>query len=104
MNSPELLVFAFLVGLTASGLAGSLIEWRTKRPASFSPPLFAPERPLRSIALSTVAGPWMLVNDAMIARNDKSIGPFMCFSCFVTAGFWMLATGIVLLDLASRLM
>jgi hypothetical protein len=103
MNSPELFVFAFLIGLASSGLAGSLIEWRTHRPASFSPPLFMAERPLRSVALSTVAGPWMLVNDAIAARNNRSIGGFMYYSCFLTAGLWMLATGIVLLDLASRL-
>lgn len=103
MNDPELIVFAFLVGLAANGLSGALIEWRTRRPASFGPPLFTPERPFRSIALSTAAGPWMLVNDALAAWHDQAIGRFMLWSCMVTAIFWTLATGVILLDFASRL-
>jgi hypothetical protein len=103
MNDPEIIVFAFLVGLVINGLAGTLIELRTGRPASFAAPLFAPERPLRSLALSTAAGPWMLVNDAINARRERTIGRFVLFSCFATSIFWTLAMGIVLLDFATRL-
>lgn len=103
MDDPEIIVFAFLVGLVVNGLAGTFIEWRTGRPASFAGPLFAPERPLRSLAVSTAAGPWMLLNDALNARRERTIGRFALFSCFATSLFWTLATGIVLLDFATRL-
>ncbi len=103
MSETGLMIFAFVTGLTVTGLASALIELRMRCRVSFSEPVFALHRPMQSMALSVVAGPVMLFNDAMEARSVRRIGTGMMLSCFVTCGFWAFAIGIVSLEMLWRL-
>ncbi len=103
MSDGSLILFAFLTGMVITGLSVSIIEAGLQRPASFSAPLFSTRHPFRSIAMSMFAGPAMLINDANNAYAERKIGRPMQFSCFTTAAFWMLATGIVSIEVIWRL-
>ena len=102
MAALQLVAFAFLTGLTLCGVLGSLMELATGRRLSFTAPFVSPRHVLRSLACTMAAGPFMLVNDALDAWHSDGVSTAMLISCAVSSGAWLLATGIVALDLASR--
>ena len=102
MAAFHLVTFAFLTGLTLSGLSGSLMELATGRRLSFTGPFVSPRHVLRSLACTMAAGPLMLVNDALDAWHSDGVSTAMLVSCAASSAAWLLATGIVALDLASR--
>ena len=102
MASLQLVAFAFLAGLTLCGVLGSLMELATGRRLSFTDPFVSPRYVLRSLACTMAAGPLMLVNDALDAWRSDGVSTAMLVSCAVSSAAWLLATGIVALDLASR--
>jgi hypothetical protein len=65
MSSVALIVFAFLVGLTVCGLAGSVLEIASGRRLAFVEPYVSPAHVLRSLGVTAVAGPFMLFNDRL---------------------------------------
>jgi uncharacterized protein DUF6949 len=101
MGPLELTVFAFVVGLTACGLAGSTMELVSGRKVAFSEPYVSPSHLLRSLLATACAGPFMLVNDALDARRERRISTLALMSCGCTAIAWSLALGIVVLAIAS---
>lgn len=102
MVSLQLVAFAFLTGLTLSGVLGSLMELAGARRLSFTAPFVSPRHVLRSLACTMAAGPFMLFNDALDAWHSEAVSTAMLVSCAASAGAWLFATGIVALDLASR--
>jgi hypothetical protein len=101
MGPVELLLFAFSVGLTACGLAGSAMELIAGRKVAFVEPYVSPAHVLRSLAATACAGPFMLVNDALDARRNRRISTVMLISCGCSAAVWALALGVVLIAIAS---
>ncbi|ANT52072.1 DUF6949 family protein [Mesorhizobium amorphae] len=101
MGPVELVLFAFAVGLTACGLAGSAMELMSGRRLAFAEPYVSPTRIVRSLAATACAGPFMLVNDALDARRQGRISTLALISCGCTAVAWALALGVVLIATAS---
>ncbi|WP_246688621.1 MULTISPECIES: DUF6949 family protein [unclassified Mesorhizobium] len=96
-----LAVYAFAVGLTACGLAGSAMELICGRRLAFAEPYVSPAFVLRSLGATACAGPFMLANEALAARREGRIGLLALLSCGCTAVAWSLALGIVLVAIAS---
>jgi hypothetical protein len=101
MNAVVLAVYAFAVGLTACGLAGSAMELISGRRLAFAEPYVSPAHILRSLAATACAGPFMLTNDALAARREGRISTAALLSCGCTAIAWALALGVVLIAIAS---
>ncbi|MER8462581.1 hypothetical protein [Mesorhizobium sp. M1396] len=101
MGPLELALFAFVVGLTACGLAGSAMELVSGRKVAFTEPFVSPSHILRSLLATACAGPFMLVNDAIDARRERRISMIAPMSCGCTAIAWALALGVVVLAIAS---
>jgi uncharacterized protein DUF6949 len=101
MEPLELTLFAFAVGLTACGLAGSTMELASGRKVAFAEPYVSPSHVLRSLLATACAGPFMLVNDALDARRERRISIMALMSCCCTAIAWSLALGVVVLAIAS---
>lgn len=97
----ELTLFAFLVGLTVCGLAGSMMELVLGRKVAFAEPYVSTSHVLRSLLATACAGPFMLVNDALDARRERRISTLALMSCGCTAVAWALALGVVVLAIAS---
>ena len=96
-------VFApFLAGLTVSGLAGSVMELAAGRRLSFGEPFVSSRNVVRSLGSAAAAGPFMLVNDALKGWRGGAVSTMVLISCALTSLVWLLATGIVAIDLASR--
>jgi hypothetical protein len=91
--------FAFLTGLTACGLIGTVLELACGRRLAFVEPYVSSDHVVRSLAAAALAGPFMLVNDAMAARRERRISLPGLLSCLSTAMLWALALGVVLLGL-----
>ena len=102
MNSVEAVAFTLVAGLTFGGLAGSALEASAGRPLSFRAPFVSPRRIVRSLAVTLSAGPYMLVNDAMEAWRAGDVSTTVLLSCGMTATAWVLASGVVVIDLARR--
>ncbi|WFP74365.1 hypothetical protein [Mesorhizobium sp. WSM4906] len=94
-------LYAFAVGLTACGLAGSAMELISGHRLAFAEPYVSPAHIARSLAATACAGAFMLTNEALAARRDGRIGTLALLSCGCTAMAWALALGIVLIAIAS---
>ena len=87
------IAFAFLTGLTACGLAGTAMELVCGRRLAFAEPYIAADHPVRSLVAAAIAGPFMLINDALSARRAGRISRLGLLSCFYTSVLWILALG-----------
>lgn len=92
--------YAFAVGLTLAGLAATLLELSAGRRIGFRPPFVSAERFGRSLALTMLAGPLMLANEAIAARRTGLIELRVLGLCVVFAAVWSTATGVLLVELA----
>jgi hypothetical protein len=101
MSPVVVALYAFAVGLTACGLAGSAMELISGRRLAFAEPYVSPTRILRSLAVTACAGPFMLANDALDARREGRISTLALLSCGCTSLAWALALGVVLIAIAS---
>lgn len=93
--------FAFMAGITISGMAGSLLELALDRPLTFSEPYVSRRHVVRSIAAAVVAGPLMFANDALSARRAGSISLLALSLCGCTAVIWATALGTVVVSLVA---
>lgn len=100
MDGLVLVVFAFTAGLTVAGLAGSAVELVFRRPISLGMPFVSPDRFLRSLGITLLAGPLMLANEALGTWRIKRIGLPMLGACVGAACLWAWAAGILILELA----
>lgn len=95
--------FAFAVGLTIAGFAGSAMEIATGAPLRLAPPFVDRRRIALSLAASLAAGPFMLVNNALEAHRRGRVGLPALSICLVIGAGWALATGILATELAILL-
>lgn len=101
MTALQLGAFAFLVGLTLCGLAGSIMELVSGRRLAFAAPYVSPAHVARSLAMTVAAGPFMLVNDALDAHREQRLSSAGLGSCMCTAVIWLMALGVVTITVAS---
>lgn len=101
MTAVQLGAFAFLVGLTLCGLAGSIMEMVSGRRLAFAAPYVTPAHVFRSLAMTVAAGPFMLVNDALDAHREQRLSTAGLGSCMCTAVVWLMALGVVTITIAS---
>jgi hypothetical protein len=101
MTALQLGAFAFLVGLTLCGLAGSVMELVSGRRLAFAAPYVTPAHVVRSLAMTVAAGPFMLVNDALDAHREQRLSTAGLGSCMCTAVIWLMALGVVTITVAS---
>ena len=95
--------FAFVVGLTVAGFAGSVLEIAAGVQLRLAPPFVDRRRIALSLAASLAAGPFMLVNDALEAQRRGRIGRLALLVCIAVGAVWALATGILATELAIML-
>jgi hypothetical protein len=100
MGTIGLLAFAFLSGLTVAGLSGSVMELACGARLSLGAPFLDRRRIALSMCASAAAGPFMLVNDALRARDERRIGGAAFAVSLLVAALWLLATGVVATELA----
>jgi hypothetical protein len=92
--------FAFIVGLTVCGLAGTIMEIASGTRLRMAEPFVSGRRPGRSLLASMAAGPFMLFNDAVAARREGRIGAGGMTATMATASVWVLSMGILTTELA----
>lgn len=94
------LTLAFLTGLTVAGLAGSTMELVFRQRLRLSAPFVQRERILLSLAATAVAGPFMLANEALASFRARRIGAAALAISMAVSFVWVLATGIVVAEVA----
>lgn len=102
MDSWQLYVFAFLIGIVVAGLTASLCELLYDRPASFWLLTKSGSRPIFMWIFIITAGPYMLLNDVLTARRSGRVGNVSIAAAVATAIIWLSATGIVVVDIGWR--
>lgn len=100
MASIVLFAYALAVGLTLAGLAATVMELVIGRRVGFRPPFVTSDSFGRSLALTVLAGPAMIANEAIAARREGVIEWPVFGICLVIAVAWCTATGILFVDLA----
>lgn len=101
MGPVEQIIFSFMAGLTACGLAGSAMELIAGRRLAFVQPYVSSKHMLRSLAATACAGPLMFANEALDAWRERRISVLGLISCGCTATIWALAPGMVVIAIAS---
>lgn len=102
MTLVQAVCFAFVAGLTLSGLVGSVMQIATGLPLSFAEPYVSSRHLLRSLVSTASAGPFMLGNDALAAWRGGRSSWLVLASCLLTAFIWALSIGILAVDLAAH--
>ncbi len=95
-----LVSFVFLSGLVFSGIGGTVLEMWGGRRLAFSDPFVSRQHVVRSLWMTAMTGPFMLVNEAASALRERRIGVPSLFSCVLLSLTWVFLTGIVVLDVA----
>ena len=103
MDLVSLVAFAFPVGLTACGVAGTAMEMAGGRRLAFIEPYVSSRHLVRSLGAVALAGPFMLMNDALAARRARRISLDLLISCGCTALIWALALGVTILSCLFRI-
>lgn len=95
--------FAFLVGLTVAGIVATLTEIVTDEPLCFAEPHLSPSRIVRSVALTAVAGPFMLGNEALSAFRRGTINSARLVVYGLVGCTWALSLGVLALAFAATM-
>ncbi len=95
-----ILSFVFVSGLVAGGVAGVLLEIWSGRRLAFAEPFVTMQRPVRSVALAALAGPFMLFNEALQAFRARRAGWPTVAGMAALSLTWAFLTGIVVVDVA----
>jgi hypothetical protein len=102
MDALALATFAFLAGLTASGLAGTAIELIAGKRLCLGEPFVSEDNVSRSMVLVLLAGPYMVANDAIRASRENRIGAASLAWIFALCAIWLFATGVLILGAVSE--
>ncbi len=92
--------FVFSCGLVFSGLGGAVLEMWAGRRLAFADPFVSRSHVWRSLWMTALSGPFMLVNEALAALKERHIGVPSVISCVALSATWVFMTGIVVLDVA----
>lgn len=99
----EQVVFAFIAGLVVGGITASVLELIAENRLSFAAPFFSRDHIGRFALAVVVAGPFMLVNDALAARKSGEITLGGLTGIMGTASIWLWAIGTVVVGFAVGL-
>lgn len=97
------LSLALAFGLAAGGFAASLAQQLTGLLPLFRAPFVREERLGASLALTALIGPYMLFNEALLARREARIGSALVAVSGAMALGWALSSGIVLTYFAGQI-
>jgi hypothetical protein len=97
METVALVASVFLVGLTVSGLAGAAMEAGSGERLMFRAPYVRGDRLLLSIGATGLAGPFMIVNEALAFGQDLSGSAARIAAALAVAAVWIFALGLVAL-------
>jgi cation transport ATPase len=103
MDQIATVALVFLVGVTLSGIAGSLIELAAGAKLSFAAPFFDRANRMVFVLAVVTAGPFMLCNDAMETWRAGRIDIATLIGCALTAAIWIIANGVAVCASAMRL-
>ncbi len=103
MAGLTVMMFAFVTGVTVAGLSASLMQIVTGRTVGFIEPFVSNRMIARSLLATLAAGPVMLGNDALDAWREGRAGWTILPVACAFAVLWASATGIVVLEVASRM-
>lgn len=101
MDGVAVAAFAFLAGLTVCGLSGSVMEIIAGRRLSLREPFVSAAEICRSLVLVLLAGPFMTVNEALVAVAERRIGPLAFAGVISFCLAWLAATGIFVIGLVE---
>jgi hypothetical protein len=96
--SVELLAGAFVAGTTLSAAAGNLIEARAQLRGRLDRPFVDSGQIAMSLLRVLFAGPYLLVGEASVARQEGRAGRAVWSASILFAGLWSLASGILCLE------
>ncbi|MVA99071.1 hypothetical protein GN330_17625 [Nitratireductor sp. CAU 1489] len=94
------LAFVLGCGLTLAGLAGSLMELWAGRRLDLRDPFVSPRHLARSLLLTVLAGPFMLLNEMLRAVGEGRRGVGAIVPGTALATIWLAATGTIVAELA----
>lgn len=103
MNTLAELSGSLVAGLAAGGVLATMLEIEAGSPAAFRKPFVARRRFLRSLAVTAVAGPYMLMAEGIDARRARRMSPLAMAACVATSLLWAASLGILLVRLAAVL-
>lgn len=101
MDGLALVAFAFLAGLTACGLAGTVMEAVAGVRLSLGEPFVSSASLCRSAVLVLLAGPYMVANEAIIANRRRHIGAEALVGIIAFCCIWLFAAGVLIVGLVS---
>ena len=102
MTLASALVLAFLNGLSVAAASGYFIQWMSGAEAGFRPPFVTHRHMARSLAITIVAGPFLLMRELWDAWHTGGVSRHMLGVGAVIVPLWMTATGIVVLSLSEQ--
>ncbi|MBZ0163658.1 MAG: hypothetical protein K8H74_13230 [Notoacmeibacter sp.] len=92
-------MFAYLTGITVSGLSASVLELAFGARARFATPFVSRGSVARSLLVTAVAGPVMLFNESLDAWRASDLRPLAALGAAIIANIWVLASGILTIQL-----
>lgn len=96
-------LLALAIGFAAAGLTASAFELVTHRRASFSLLQGGGVAALASVPLIAVSAPFIILRNTVRGRRfERRPIPFVIVATMI-AGFWSLASGSVILDIARSI-
>lgn len=104
MTLVSALVLAFANGLSVTAASGYFMQWWCGGEAGFRPPFVTHHHMLRSLAVTAVAGPFLLASEALVAHREGRLPSPALGACFVVVPLWMTAIGIVVLSLSEQIL
>ena len=102
MDALAATAFVFLVGLTLSGFGGTVIELVAGRRLSLRHPFVSAGDISRTIVLVLLAGPFMVMNEALAALEEQRAGIVLFAATLSFCCLWLLADGLFLLGLVEN--
>lgn len=103
MTLAQAFALAFLCGFAVASASGNFAVWRHSAPAGLRPPYLTAGHVGRSLLLSIMAGPYLLLGELRLARSEHALAGFWIVAGFVLASLWMMASGIVILAASEQI-
>jgi hypothetical protein len=95
--------FVLAAGFTFGGLSGTAIEIIAGRRLCLSEPFVSTDNVCRSLVLMLLAGPFMILNDAVTAAREERIGRTLFVAVLGFCLLWSAAMGVFVLGLVESL-
>lgn len=101
MSQIEWCSLVFLTGLTFFGVFGSVLELVVGEKLSFAPPFLGEDRYWLFALAPVLAGPMMLLNDALDSYRDGYVSYIALAGCCIVSLLWTSAMGVAMLGIVG---